>query len=84
MTNLNFIEHQLMLFLTICECLGMQLQLSEHFTYPNTLRSQRVRITEVLLYVGIPVCRFVYDSMGNPYKKNVYQNAWEDLRILTV
>ena len=28
----------------------MQLQLSEHFTYPNTLRSQRVRITEVLLY----------------------------------
>ena len=39
-----------MLFLTICECLGMQLQLSEHFTYPNTLQSQRVRITEVLLY----------------------------------
>ena len=40
-----------MLFLTNCECLGMQLQLSEHFTYPNTLRSQRVWITEVLLYV---------------------------------
>ena len=42
-----------MLFLTNCECLGMQLQLSEHFTYPNTLRSQRVRITEVLLYIHI-------------------------------
>ena len=40
-----------MLFLTNCECLGMQLQLSEHFTYPNTLWSQRVRITEVLLYI---------------------------------
>ena len=30
-------------------CLGMQLQLSEHFTYPNTLRSQHVRITDFLL-----------------------------------
>ena len=28
-----------MLFVTNCECLGIQLQLSEYFTYPNTLRS---------------------------------------------
>ena len=40
-----------MLFLTNYECLGIQLQLSEHFTYPNTLRSQRVRITDFLLYI---------------------------------
>ena len=47
-----------MLFLTNYECLGMQLQLSEHFTYPNTLRSQRVRITEVLLYMDTTVDHF--------------------------
>ena len=29
----------------------MKLQLSEHFDYPNTLRSQRVRISDFLLYL---------------------------------
>ena len=60
-----------MLFLTNCESLGMQLQLSEHFTYPNTLRSQRVRITEVLLYIYICVCTVIERTRDLIYLKFV-------------
>ena len=34
----------------------------------------------VYIYVCMSVCRFVNDSMGNPYKKSACQNAWADIR----
>ena len=52
-----------------------------------TLRSVQLRIANWAvqsrfreIYICMSVCRFVYDSMGNPCKKTVCQNAWEELR----
>ena len=58
MTNLNL----KLISLTNYKCLGIRLQLSEHFTYPNTLWSQRVRINDFLLYIR---CSSVLNILTN-------------------